>query len=417
MGQAMSQMNQSLGWGGVPDTDRATYFKEQLMMGWYELLCCPSAMGCVIVSFKPGDPSGGQAEYKIKLRLSHSEHVPRFQLHVVYQGKTRQWIVGHMEKTETHLRAKPGEFIRAQVWKVTCNAWVYEKRRSALHRKSALCYSAVKERPTPTAEKMEQMGMTIATQAKNSTLTEAADGNTRSASSDSSPKPVDSERWMQTVGVSSKNYKLSIEPPAPNEKFHAHLEDISVLRILYQGKKVCVARKQRFAGTLGKVCRPYLGVQIKPSKLEKSDKEADDPDGFEGKSLLDTQELMLLLMCLAWSEETMSPTVDRTEHFVQAMRARSGEQGSADWQGLSVQWNTDDVRERLQHVPYAELHNWAEVSDSALEPIEDEDVPAEAVMDIDRPAAAHLAAMQEAAGVGSLEDIQPRPPRGSDENV
>lgn len=383
------------------------------MMGWYELLCCPSAMGCVIVSFKPGDPSGGQAEYKIKLRLSHSEHVPRFQLHVVYQGKTRQWIVGHMEKTETHLRAKPGEFIRAQVWKVTCNSWVYEKRRSALHRKSALCYSAVKERPTPTADKMEQMGMTITTQAINSSAGSAQAVASRSTSSRDSE-----ERWIQTVGVSSKNYKLSIQPPSVSEKFHSHLEDISVLRILYQGKKVCVARKQRFAGTLGKVCRPYLGVQIKPSKVEKKDEEEEDADGLEGKSLLDTQELILLLMCLAWSEETMSPTVDRTEHFIQAMRARAGEQGSADWQGLSVQWNTDDVRERLKHVPYAELHNWGAETVQALEEEDDEeedDCPAaEAVLDMDRPAA-HLAAQQAAAGVGSLEDI--KPVAGDEENV
>jgi hypothetical protein len=351
MGAAMSQLNQHLGWGGVPDTDRATYFREQLMMGWYELLCCPSAMGSVIVSFKPGDPSGGQAEYKIKLRLSHSEHVPRYQLHVVYQGKTRQWIVGHMEKTETHLRAKPGEFIRVQVWKITCNSWVYERRRSALHRKSALCYSAVKERPTPTAEQMEQMGMTIATQAK-SNLGELTEG------SGSGAKGKADERWVQSIGVSSKNYKLSVEPPQTNEKHHQGLEDISVLRILHQGKKVCVARKQRFAGTLGKVCRPYLGVQIKPSKLNEKMAESEEQDGLEGKSLLDTHELMLLLMCLAWSEETMSPTVDRTEHFINAMRARSGEQGSADWQGLSVQWDTGDVRERLKHVPYAELYNW-----------------------------------------------------------
>lgn len=375
-------------------------------MGWYELLCCPSAMGCVIVSFKPGDPSGGQAEYKIKLRLSHSEHVPRFQLHVVYQGKTRQWIVGHMEKTETHLRAKEGEFIRVQVWKVTCNSWVYERRRSALHRKSALCYSAVKERPTPTAEKMEQMGMTIATQAKNPNI---AAGHASSEGAASSESKAD-ERWVQTIGVSSKNYKLSVELPQSNEKHHRNLEDISVLRILYQGKKVCVARKQRFAGTLGKVCRPYLGVQIKPSKLsEKSGTEAEEQEGLEGKSLLDTHELMLLLMCLAWSEETMSPTVDRTEHFINAMRARSGEQGSADWQGLSVQWDTGDVRTRLNHVPYAELHNWGaeEAKQQEEEEPEDEDVPAEAVMDIDRPAAHYAAQQQAAAGVGSLEDIYP----------
>lgn len=390
MGTAMSSLNQHLGWGGVPDTDRATYFKEQLMMGWYELLCCPSAMGSVIVSFKPGDPCGGQAEYKIKLRLSHSEHVPRFQLHVVYQGKTRQWIVGHMEKTETHLRAKSGEFVRVQVWKVTCNSWVYEKRRSALHRKSALCYNAVKERPTPTAEKMEQMGMTIATQAKTREETEGGSSSKRD------------ERWVQTIGVSSKNYKVSVEPPMSNEKHHRNLEDINVLRILYQGKKVCVARKQRFAGTLGKVCRPYLGVQIKPSKFEKSGADDEEKEGLEGKSLLDTHELMLLLMCLAWSEGTMSPTVDRTDHFIQAMRARAGEQGSADWQGLSVQWNTDDVRERLKHVPYAELHSWgAEEAKQAEEEAEEDEV---ALADAAEEATP-TREQQAAAGVGALEDL------------
>merc|ERR1719169_263477 len=124
------------------------------------------------------------------------------------------------------------------------------------------------------------MGMTIATQAKSS-LQQTEGGSSNK-----------DERWVQTIGVSSKNYKLSVEPPQSNEKHHRNLEDISVLRILHQGKKVCVARKQRFAGTLGKVCRPYLGVQIKPSKLnEKTGAEAEEQDGLEGKSLLDTHEL------------------------------------------------------------------------------------------------------------------------------
>merc|ERR1719454_1344031 len=222
---------------------------------------------------------------------------------------------------------------------------------------------------------MEQMGMTIATQAKNPNIGVAGlEG-----------KKAD-ERWVQTIGVSSKNYKLSVEPPQTSEKHHGSLEDMSVLRILHQGKKVCVARKQRFAGTLGKVCRPYLGVQIKPSKLNEKPGEAEEQEGLEGKSLLDTHELMLLLMCLAWSEETMSPAVDRTEHFINAMRARAGEQGSADWQGLSVQWDTGDVRTRLNHVPYAELHNWGaeEAKQQEEEADEADDVAAEAVMDADR---------------------------------
>lgn len=381
----------------MPDKDRITYFKEQLMMGWYELLCCPSAMGSIITQFKQDDPSGGQAQYKIKLRLSHSEHVPRYQLHVVSNGKTRQWIVGHMEKTETHLRAKPDEFLRVQVWKITCNSWVYEKRRSALHRKSHFCFSAVKERPTPTASKMQQIGMTIATQAK-----------CRKKKNDSGQRDdrESVEEWVQTIGTHDKSYKLSVQPP-DQERYHRELEDIKVLRILYQGKKVCVARKQRFAGTLGKVCQPYLGVQIRPSKMEKKVEAAEDlmdseknehkahPE--EGQSLLDTHELMYLLMCLAWSEETMSPTADRTDQFIDAMRKKPGEQMSADWQGLSVQWDTDDVRERLKHVNYAAIHSWDQDARGQDEE-EEEDPPPEQYADKDA-----------GAGVGPLPPDGPPP--------
>lgn len=360
MGNSINTMHQRFGWGGVPDTERATYFNERLMMGWIELLACPSAMGCTVVNFQPKNPNGGEAEYKIKMRLSHSEHVPRYQLHVVVDGKTRQWIVGHMEKTETHLRAKPGEFVRVQVWKLTCNSMVMEPRRSALQRKSQPCMSAVRNRPTPSASDMQMMGMTIATQAKLDPLVSRS-------KKDNEPVKFDlkSERWVQTIAVDNRAYKLNVEPPRQLEKqrgghHHPSMKSMNVLRILYRGKKVCVARKQRFAGALGKVEQPYLGVQIKPSETAENKAKAggEDERGDRLKALLDVHGLMLLLMCLAWSEETMSPQIDMTDRFVHAMRTEAGDQGSAEDLGLSVQWDTDDVRQRLKHIPYALLHGW-----------------------------------------------------------
>eukprot|EP00747_Dinoflagellata_sp_TGD_P185691 gnl/TRDRNA2_/TRDRNA2_42356_c0_seq1.p1 gnl/TRDRNA2_/TRDRNA2_42356_c0~~gnl/TRDRNA2_/TRDRNA2_42356_c0_seq1.p1 ORF type:complete len:374 (-),score=79.25 gnl/TRDRNA2_/TRDRNA2_42356_c0_seq1:103-1224(-) len=349
-------INQRLGWGGVPDTDRATYFNERLMMGWIELLCCPSAMGCTVMNFKPKDPSGGEPVYKIKLRLSHNEHVPRYQLHIVSAGKTRQSVVGHLEKTETHLRAKPGEFVRVQVWKACCSTVVMEKRRSALNRTGGPCpgQSAVRDRPTPSAQDMQLMGMTIATQAKLDQYTDD-EGRVRYDPS--------TERWNQTIAVDNKAYKLSIEQPAASEnlKFHQSLESINVLRIICRGKKEAVARKQRFAGALGRMCQPYLGVQIKPPDDEPAD--ADDDEAMEDpdlKSLLNVSGLMVLLLTLAWSEETMSPLGDMSQKFITAMRAQPGEQGSAEDIGLSVQWDTDDVQQRLAHLPFAVLHNWNE---------------------------------------------------------
>lgn len=350
-----------MGWGSVPDTERATYFPEQLMMGWFELLCCPSAMGATIVNFEPKNPSGGEPHYKIKLRLSHSEHVPRYQLHVVRHGKTKQWVVGHMEKTETHLRAKPGEFVRVQVWKLTCNAIVMEARRSALQRKSRPCMNAVRSRPTPSATDMQVLGLAITTQAKLDQLPK------RPGDLPGEPAKFDkgSEKWVQTMGVDNRAYKLAVEPPRNSDKMHKSIKSMNVLRALYRGRKVCVARKQRFAGTIGQAEQPYLGVQIKPTEVEAASassgpREVYEEDGVELESLLDTSGLMLLLLCLAWSEETMSPQTDLTNRFIEAMRADAGAHGSASELGLSVQWDTDDVRQRLKHVDFARFHTWGE---------------------------------------------------------
>lgn len=349
-----------LGWGGIPDTDRATYFNERLMCGWYELLCCPSAMGCTVVNFEPKNPNGGEAQYKIKMRLSHSEHVPRYQLHVVSGGATRQWIVGHMEKTETHLRAKPGEFIRAQVWKLTCNSMVWERRRSSLQRKDQLCMSAVKVRATPSATDMLMMGMTIVTQAKLERMPKR---------NESDPPAFDysQERWVQSIGVDNREYKVNVEPPrvvGSTDRLHRNEKSMTVMRVLHRGKKTCVARKQRFAGALGKVEQPFLGVQIKPS-IGPPQTESDSDDGVGVlQSLLDTRGLMLLLISLAWSEETMTPQTDMSSRFVEAMRAKPGQQGSAEALGLSVQWDTQDVQDRLRHVPYALFHTWIEAEKS-----------------------------------------------------
>lgn len=369
--RAIGTLNQRLGFGMVPDDKRTTYFNEKLMMGWFELLSCPSAMGCTVVRFETGHPNGGEPQYKIKMRLSHSEHVPRYQLHVVANGKTQQWIVGHMEKTETHLRAKPGEFIRVQVWRLVVNSMVMEARRSALQRKSLPWMSAVKERPTPSAVDMMTMGMTIATQAKLDPLP-----------GDSGKFDKDTERWCQTIGVDNRQYKLTVEPPnkrgGSGDKHHRSLKSMNVMRVLFRGRKVCVARKQRFAGALGKVEQPYLGVQIKPGGG------ADDQDWAEAAaanaanpcpSLLDTKGLILLVMCLAWSEDTMTPEMDMTERFIKAMMTDPGDVGSADDLKLSVNWDTNDVKERLSHIPFAAVHQWQTNGkvDGAEMPTDDDD--------------------------------------------
>lgn len=221
------------------------------------------------------------------------------------------------------------------------------ERRDALHRSNSFFQKAVKYRPTPSAHDMKTMGMAIATQAKMNLI--ERDGST-------SELDKDSERWVQTVSPQDSRYKVSLEPPREGHKLHKQQTHMNVLRILENGKKVCIARKQQFAGTLGSVCQPFLGVQIKPPEIVKADDEMKDP---LLQSLLDVNGLMLLLMCLAWSEETMSPVSNMSKKFIDAMRIAPGEAGSASEHNLSVSWNTDDVKQRLHHVPYFNFHNWA----------------------------------------------------------
>lgn len=332
----------------VGDTQRAD---------WKELLCCPSAMGCTVVRF-----DAGEAQYKVFLRLSQNAHVPRYQLQVVSQGKTKEWVVGHMYKTETHLRTKPGEFIRVQVWNLTSNGMEWVERRNSLNRRGGLLGSAVQQRPTPKASDMRMMGMAITTQAKLEPQKQTAGEKKQRVKYDK-----DSERWVQSIAVDDENYRLKIDKVEKSkaekgdeesqERLHSRLESMSVLRVRHNKRTVCVAKKQRFAGTPGNVCQPFLGVQIAPTGST-PDRSPPDPDLPDLTSFLDSRGLMLLLLCLAWSEETMSPVIDASQKFINAMRANPGEPGSAEDLKLSEQWNTDDVKQRLRHIPYAAFHNW-----------------------------------------------------------
>eukprot|EP00929_Paragymnodinium_shiwhaense_P074022 TRINITY_DN37850_c0_g1_i1.p1 TRINITY_DN37850_c0_g1~~TRINITY_DN37850_c0_g1_i1.p1 ORF type:complete len:381 (+),score=70.74 TRINITY_DN37850_c0_g1_i1:121-1263(+) len=341
-------LHRRLTWGGVPDTDRTTYFSEQLMCGWYELLCCPEPMGCTVRLFEPKNETGGEARYNVQMRLSHSENVPRYQVHITRSGRMKQWIVGHLEKTETHLRGKPGEFIRVQVWKLCSNSLHIEQRRSALQRTSYPGMNAVKRRATPSASDMRQMGMVIVTQASM---------DLEKGLSVDEPLRLDksTEKWVQTIAVDDKAYKVQVDPPHSGGHYRS-LKSINSLKIMHKGKKVCLAKKQRFAGAIGKMEHPFLGVQLKPSEKTIEQDEEDDEENLMKESLLDTDGLMLLLICMAWSEETMSDQSDMTANFVKAMRRDPANSTEAD--DLAVQWDTSDVKKRLRHVPYASFYDW-----------------------------------------------------------
>merc|ERR1711957_824649 len=89
----------------------------------------------------------------------------------------------------------------------------------------------------------------------------------------------------------------------------------------------------------------------------------------------------MLLMCLAWSEETMSPQTDMSHRFIEAMRAPMSSAHSAIGRGLSLQWDTEELKQRIKHAEhYLRLHNWNAQNDDdiRIEDNGDSDEPPEA---------------------------------------
>mmetsp|Transcript_140050 Transcript_140050/g.364020 ORF Transcript_140050/g.364020 Transcript_140050/m.364020 type:complete len:385 (-) Transcript_140050:76-1230(-) len=346
-------------WGTLPDAERGTYFAELLTMGWYELLCCPMIMGAMVVVFEPLQRSGGKPVYKIKARLSYSEHVPRFQVNVVAEdGSNTNWVVGNLEKQETHLRTKPGEFVRVQVWKLMTNSMDISEGKSCLYGTSAF----------PSSTDIKILHMAITTQAKADL--EDPGPNTDPTGEPLSPKiNASSERWVQTVTVDDPKYEFQActlrtdrsSGPQPQ------LNDIDILKVWHKGRKVAIARKQRFAGAWGVAEQPYLGVQIRPGENE-----ARHEQGNTNGLFLDTSSLMMLLMCVAWSEETMLSEQDMTSRFSKAMRVQPGLPGSASQLGLSVAWDLDDVKRKLKHRPFTKFYDWDAQYPAQIEPSESE---------------------------------------------
>lgn len=68
--------------------------------------------------------------------------------------------------------------------------------------------SAVQPRPTPDSADMQMIGMTIATQAKRDPGTHGVN-----------------ERWVQTIGVEDKQYKVSVQgPKGTSDKRHRSMK-------------------------------------------------------------------------------------------------------------------------------------------------------------------------------------------------
>merc|ERR1719221_1891254 len=94
----------------------------------------------------------------------------------------------------------------------------------------------------------------------------------------------------------------------------------------------------------------------------------------------------------------MSPQTDMSSQFIEAMRAPMNSSRSAVGRGLSQQWDTDELKQRINHADhYLRLHNWNLVNEEDEVRIEEDDDDDEGQYERQRTSG-HTEVMQDASG-------------------
>lgn len=354
MGSAIGKMLPGAGVPFVrnPVDQRSLYFDADASDSWADLLCIPGSFSTTMVEFDPNDMHGGSLLFQLKPRISHCEESPRYHLY----GQDYS-LLGHMEKCETHLRAKPGEFARVQVWQVSANGLSIEKRRSS-HGYTHV-FRGIQDMLTPTTQNLKKATMVIAVQG----LIRGQEGHGAKMAEDRK------ENWKTTISIHSADrcYQALTsyhrnEISESREPFHpsrASMHTLKIFRISESAKLrqcVAVASKRYFTDTVNYgSLQPYLSVRIrKPGSrrivLDVSANLSMDKQSAKA-STRDIEANLLLLLCLAWSEETIWTAHDvHSDHFEKAMN------GSAD--DCDVKWDIGDLQKQMWKYPFAKLFNW-----------------------------------------------------------
>mmetsp|Transcript_52639 Transcript_52639/g.125985 ORF Transcript_52639/g.125985 Transcript_52639/m.125985 type:complete len:357 (-) Transcript_52639:30-1100(-) len=318
----------------LPDSGRHLYFSERLYLGWLELLCCPEVAGCNVRSYMEGDHRGGSLQYTVLRSVSYSPYVPRFVMEIRNKTMPRPAVVGRMEKLDTVVRAKSGEFLSIQLWKMVCNGLQWTDKR--------------KRRVLPSDSDSFVMHVAIATQAK----IDFDEGEAENDNLDSR-----SERWVQTI--STDNPALSIWNKKTMQSSHGALCEI---KLSYEGQNVGTAKQKVFESGEGHR-RPFLGVQLDRSTIEEKAGLHGDVDVDQetvAEHVLNTDSVALVLLCLAWSHRTMSfdPEEERIYNtFAKALRSKG--EASDMKHSQPPDWTLLDVKRYLkEHKTWLKLHSW-----------------------------------------------------------
>lgn len=333
----------------LPSMRTDLYFCENILFGanCKKVLFCPTAVGCILRDYDPNDFAGGRPLYSVAKTTSYSEFVPRYEIRVI--GLPGNSLVGVLDKEETHLRTKLGEFIRVQHWKVRYN--------------SLLMSHDGKARPSQT----HSLHLVIAKQAKiDISRNEYGDIMVHS----------ETERWHETFSTDLRGFEMSLE-----ESHFTNDQAMDKVNIYWKGVRIGSAKKQGFAGAFGgtSYARPYIGLEL--AQTLESTKKGLAPGSMRSlgsfasenthvlvaealEKLLSSDRLRAVLACLAWSEQTVDIPRDETQSFIEAMRAHPAAPESAKNKRMPASWSTSDVQRHLQveSIAWVHLRDWEETS-------------------------------------------------------
>lgn len=315
----------------MPSQDPREYFAGARQGQTNALLCRPMPWGSTVLEFDPDRVDGGEARYCCRVRLSYSEHVQQCELLVMRDGATMPWRIGYLERTETHLRVKARKFVNVEVWKLNACGLLHEDPERKKKNLRAL----------PTKQRQLKFAMT--------TKAEIHPDEPLSIIGERAAK---TEEWTQVLRADDKDYRLIVASTSKGQL--AQQSHLDMLLIKRKGRKVCVARKQYFqAAGEHEVVQPFLGVRFYGSGPDPGSPSSPAGDSIE--HLLSSDDVLHLLICLAWSSETTAEGPQVCKSHIQAMRIKPGQVGSASEKGFCPDWDMYDVKKRLTHVDFVQF--------------------------------------------------------------
>lgn len=293
---------------------------SSMVADFQELVICPSRQGAHVVRCKDEE-----LLFKIKNLCSIDKDYARFDMvELNASGRSTSVAVATLEKARAETSAKQGMFTMMEAWHLSSNDTETKERRTMMSRQKA------RKVRTPVAAASLNMHMLV-TGKRDPTRGRTA------------------ETWTADFKVSDPAYEVKLY----GESHTSHAEMKSVL-IYHEGKLVCTGHLQTFAHLYRSGHeRPFIGIQLKADSLRPKRAGAVSHSGplktlKSSSSNLDLapstqtthEEILPLLLVLAWGEEAVHPPHDLRKHFIGRMRAEDGDSSRATtdigWDAISA---------------------------------------------------------------------------------